>query len=40
MENAAFYTKSGMQSVKGLVEFSPNVLVKDCNLIYKSERAN
>lgn len=27
-------------SLKGLVEFSPNVLVKDCNLIYKSERAN
>lgn len=27
-------------SLKGLVEFGPNVLVKDFNLIYKSERAN
>lgn len=26
-------------SLKGLVEFGPNVLVKVCNLIYRSERA-
>lgn len=33
-------TENQERCLKGLVGFSPSVLVKDCNLIYKSERAN